>query len=97
MRVTLTPSAERDLDDIEAYIAADNPAAAIDTVLRVLDSLAHLSEQTELGRTGRIPGTREWIIPDTRSSPRIDSATMPFTSCVSCMARESGRGGFESD
>ena len=35
MHVRLTPSAERDLDEIEAYIATDNPVAAIDTVLRV--------------------------------------------------------------
>ena len=65
MHVRLTPSAERDLDEIEAYIATDNPVAAIDTVLQVIDSLAHLGEHPEMGRAGRIVGTREWVIPKT--------------------------------
>jgi len=60
-----TGGAERDLDEIEAYIATDNPVAAIDTVLRVIDSLAHLGEHPEMGRAGRIAGTREWVIPKT--------------------------------
>lgn len=78
MRVRLTPSAERDLEEIEAYIAADNPSAAIDTVLRVLDSLAYLGEHSEIGRAGRIAGTREWVIPETPfiAAYRIGSNTV---------------------
>jgi toxin ParE1/3/4 len=65
VRVRLTHSAERDLAEIENYIAADNANAAIDTVLRVLDSLVLLGEHAAMGRTGRIGGTREWVIPHT--------------------------------
>lgn len=65
MRVRLTPSAERDLDEIEAYIAADNVSAAIDTVLRVIDSIRHLGDYPDMGREGRIGGTREWVVPET--------------------------------
>lgn len=65
MRVTLTRSAECDLEEIEAYIAADNPSAALDTVLRVLDSIEHLGAHPVMGRAGRIAGTREWVVPGT--------------------------------
>ena len=65
MRVRLTPSAERDLDEIEAYISADNVSAAIDTVLRVIDSIRHLGDHPDMGRAGRIGGTREWVVPET--------------------------------
>ena len=61
----LTPSAERDLEEIELHIAADNPNAAIDTVLRVIDSLQYLSGHPNMGREGRIDGTREWVVPET--------------------------------
>jgi toxin ParE1/3/4 len=92
VHVRLTPSAERDLDEIEAYIATDNPAAAIDTVLRVIDSLAHLGEHPEIGRAGRIAGTREWVIPKTPfiAAYRISGKAK---CCASCTARESGRNG----
>ena len=65
MRVRLTPSAERDLDEIEAYICADNVSAAIDTVLRVIDSIRHLGDNPDMGREGRVGGTREWVVPET--------------------------------
>lgn len=65
MRVSLTPSSERDLEEIEAYIAADNASAVIDTVLRVIDSIEHLSAHPLMGREGRIVGTREWVVPGT--------------------------------
>ena len=54
MRVRLTPSAERDLDEIEAYICADNVSAAIDTVLRVIDSIRHVGDHPDMGRAGSL-------------------------------------------
>lgn len=64
MRVKLTQSAERDLEDIEDYIGRDNPAAAIDTVLRVVDLLGNLADNPNMGRPGRVPNTRELVIAD---------------------------------
>ena len=57
MRVRLTPSAEHDLEEIETYIARDNPRAAVDTALRVLESLEYLGEHNEMGRSGRVRDT----------------------------------------
>ncbi|OGQ92032.1 MAG: hypothetical protein A2289_23340 [Deltaproteobacteria bacterium RIFOXYA12_FULL_58_15] len=62
MRIRLTRSATRDLDAIEAHIAEDNPKAAVRTVLRVLEAIEGLSEFPNVGRPGRVPGTRELVV-----------------------------------
>ena len=54
-----------DLDDVEAYIAKDNPTAAVSTVLKIVNTVRHLSEQSGIGRTGRVSGTKELIIHST--------------------------------
>lgn len=66
MRVRWLRTALRNLDDEAAYIATDDPKAAQQVVRRVLDAVATLAEQPALGRPGRIPGTRELVVPKTR-------------------------------
>ncbi len=65
MRVRWLRTALRNLDDEATYIAADNPKAAAMVVERVLTSVAILQEQPGIGRPGRVPGTRELVVPDT--------------------------------
>ena len=65
MQIRLTRSATRDLDAIEAYIAEDNPSAAVRTVLRVLEAIEGLAEFPNVGRPGRVPGTRELVVSGT--------------------------------
>ncbi len=55
----------RNLDDEATYIAADNPKAAAMVVERVLTAVTILQEQPGIGRPGRVPGTRELVVPDT--------------------------------
>jgi len=50
------------LDDEAAYIAEDNPRIASEFVRHVLDSAATLGEHPNLGRAGRMTGTRELVI-----------------------------------
>lgn len=64
MRVKWIRRALRDLDEVEAYIARDNPAAAAETVLGIARAVSLLQEQPGIGRAGRVPGTRELVIPD---------------------------------
>jgi toxin ParE1/3/4 len=64
LRVKWIRRALRDLDEVEAYIARDNPAAAAETVLGIARAVSLLQEQPGLGRAGRVPGTRELVIPD---------------------------------
>ena len=66
MRVRWLRTALRNLDDEANFISADNPQAARAVVRRVLDAIALLASQPALGRPGRVPGTRELIVPQTR-------------------------------
>ncbi len=65
MRIHLTDPAARDLESIEAYIRQDNPPAAIRTVIRLLDAIEGLAEFPNIGRPGRVAGTREMVISNT--------------------------------
>ncbi|MGG2021139.1 type II toxin-antitoxin system RelE/ParE family toxin [Pseudomonas sp. W15Feb9B] len=64
MRVEWLRTALRNLDDEAAYIAIENPQAASEFVQAILDSVDHLARFPASGREGRLPGTREWALPD---------------------------------
>ena len=66
VQVTWLRTALRNLDDEATYIAHDSPHAAKLVVQRVLNAVALLAEQPGLGRPGRVPGTRELLVPKTR-------------------------------
>jgi plasmid stabilization system protein ParE len=66
MRVEWLRKALCNLDEEAAYIAADDASAARLVVVRVLDAVSQLVEQPGLGRPGRVPGTRELVVPGTR-------------------------------
>ena len=59
------------------YISQKNPAAANELVQRIYDSVSLLADKPSLGHPGRIPDTRELIVPDThyivpyRVKPRL--------------------------
>jgi toxin ParE1/3/4 len=44
------------------YIAQDNSRAAIEQGDRIVDQVSQLVRHPEIGRAGRIPGTRELVI-----------------------------------
>ena len=57
------------LDNLEqeaAYISRENPAAAGDVVYRIHKIVALLAENPALGHPGRLPDTRELVVPETR-------------------------------
>jgi toxin ParE1/3/4 len=47
------------------FIARDNPRAARDVVGRIRIAVDYLSDHPSIGRTGRVLGTRELVVPDT--------------------------------
>ncbi len=66
MRIIWTKPAKQDLRAIQAYISEDNPIAAYDLVIKIFDKVEKvLSATPSIGRTGRILGTREFIITGT--------------------------------
>ncbi len=52
----------RDLESLHTYIADDNPGAAAITVETVVAGIEALVRHPEMGRKGRIAGTRELVI-----------------------------------
>ena len=63
VRIEWLREAGQDLVEIRRFIAADHPGAAMQVAKRILDTVAYLCDHPEVGRAGRIPGTRELIIP----------------------------------
>jgi toxin ParE1/3/4 len=67
VKILWTDASLKDLESIEDYIAADNPKAAVRHVLLLIDSVRDLlSESPAIGRPGRLPHTRELVIPSTK-------------------------------
>ena len=64
MRVEWLRTALKNIDDEAAHIALDNPQAAADFVASIFSSVEHLARFPAMGREGRLPGTREWAVPD---------------------------------
>jgi toxin ParE1/3/4 len=64
-RLEFSPRYFPRLEDLAERIAADNPAAAVRTVERIRAAVDRLARFPALGRPGRVPGTRELVIPDT--------------------------------
>ncbi|MCK6453982.1 MAG: type II toxin-antitoxin system RelE/ParE family toxin [Alphaproteobacteria bacterium] len=62
MRLVFAEPAERDLDNIIDYIALDNPAAAEQVFRTIVATTERLREFPEMGRPGRLPGTREFPV-----------------------------------
>ena len=63
MRIVWAPEAQEDLQALYDYIANDDPAAARAVVDRILTLIeAHLPATPNIGRPGRIEGTRELVV-----------------------------------
>ncbi len=65
MKVVLSPQAREDFRDIFGYIAERNPKTARFVLARIRERIEELQGHAHLGRSGRIPGTRELVIPQT--------------------------------
>jgi toxin ParE1/3/4 len=66
MRIIWSPEAIIGLAALREYIASHNPEAAIRVALAILNAVEPgLSENPERGRPGRIPDTRELVVPNT--------------------------------
>ena len=66
MIVVWSPRAIGHLADLRAYIARDNPDAASRVAMTLLAAVERLAELPNLGRPGRVAGTRELVVPSTR-------------------------------
>jgi toxin ParE1/3/4 len=63
MNIIWSPEAIEDLVSMRDYIAEDDPAAARRVVLHIIRNVEQLlPDNPQIGRAGRVPGTRELVI-----------------------------------
>jgi toxin ParE1/3/4 len=66
MNIVWSPEAIADLASISSFIAEDDPAAAARLILHIIRNIEELLPDTpQIGRAGRVPGTRELVVPKT--------------------------------
>ena len=65
MNVVWSRRAIRHLLQLRAYIEEDSEANAVLVSQRILKAVELLANHPEMGRPGRVLGTRELVIPDT--------------------------------
>jgi len=63
MRVKWTRKALVNLDNAVEFIAIDKPTAATDVALKIWNVAKMIAGQPGMGRPGRVPGTRELVVP----------------------------------
>ena len=65
MKLYWSHGAIEDLKHLRAYIARENPFAAADVSERILEAVERLRQLPSMGRPGRVPSTRELVVPGT--------------------------------
>jgi toxin ParE1/3/4 len=65
MEIVWRAAAVDDLDSAYVYIAENNPRAADRLRSRIMTSVGRLAMLPNLGRPGRVDGTRELVVPNT--------------------------------
>jgi plasmid stabilization system protein ParE len=61
--VVITPLASRDLDEIRAYIAMDDPVAAEQVARRLLKAIKLIDKKPAIGRPSSDGRRRIWSVP----------------------------------
>ena len=65
MRVEWHRLAQSDLTELMTFIAAEDPAAAARVHSEIRRQIGMLATYPEIGRLGRVPGTRELVVTGT--------------------------------
>jgi addiction module RelE/StbE family toxin len=66
MKAVWTRTAIRDLSNANEHISRDNPRAAREIALKIVDATERIIQFPEIGRTGKVSGTRELVVPGTQ-------------------------------
>lgn len=61
-QVIWSPDSVADLRQLRDYISARNPRAASGVVAEIVAAVNRLAELPSMGRPGRMPGSREWVV-----------------------------------
>ena len=91
MKILWSPEAIGDLASLQAYIAEDDPAAARRVALHIIHNIEYLlPNNPQMGRPGRVLGTRELVIPRLRSLFPIDRREISSKYCAFITERAAG-------
>lgn len=71
MRIVFLSLAVNDLANIRSYIAADNPEAARRVAARLKKLIQGLAAMPNMGKAGRVFGTKELVTPKIGKTPYI--------------------------
>lgn len=63
MRIRWLRRALRDMDEIATHIARDDPETAKEVFRAIRSKTLALKDAPAMGRPGRLPGTRELVLP----------------------------------
>lgn len=63
MKIRLTKAAIADLREAQAYVALDNPNAALKLALKIEKAVALIGQRPNIGRPTPAQGVREWSVP----------------------------------
>ncbi len=63
MQVKWTRTALSNLNDLAEYVAKEDPQVASDMVSKIVLAVDKLLDYPGMGRPGRVPGTRELLVP----------------------------------
>jgi addiction module RelE/StbE family toxin len=65
VKIVWSRRAIRHLAALREYVAENSPQNAAEVAARIVETVELLVTQPQIGRLGRIAGTRELIVPDT--------------------------------
>jgi toxin ParE1/3/4 len=65
MQVRWLKKALQNLEQMYQYISADNPDAAVKTIIKIQSAVEQLASFPNIGKVGRVEGTRELVIGNT--------------------------------
>ena len=66
MKAVWTRAAIRDLTHMREYIARENPDVAREIALKIVNATERIIQFPEVGRAGRVNGTRELVVSGTQ-------------------------------
>jgi toxin ParE1/3/4 len=84
LKLRWTKRALHQFNDLQDYIAEDNPIAAQAVAQRISDATMLLLREPYSGRLGRIDGTREWVVNRTQYliAYRIQTETLEVMAVI---------------
>lgn len=65
MKIKLSKLAAQDLQSTKDYISQDKPHAALGVINRVLEAIENIATFPSMGRSGRVPHTKELVVSGT--------------------------------